>query len=49
MPTTIAIPAKNTRCLPALTAACVLLFCLPLCAYGKHIDVIEIDGPITPV
>ncbi len=49
MPTTAALPMKNKRCIPALTAACVLLMCLPLCAYGKHIDVIEIDGPINPV
>lgn len=49
MPTTAALPMKSKRCIPALTAACALLFCLPLCAYGKHIDVIEIDGPINPV
>jgi membrane-bound serine protease (ClpP class) len=40
---------KNKRYLMWLTTACVLLCCLPLCAYGKHIDVIEIDGPINPV
>ncbi len=49
MPSTAALPMKNKRYLLGLTAACVLLICLPLCAHGKHIDVIEIDGPINPV
>jgi membrane-bound serine protease (ClpP class) len=49
VPTTAAKPMKYIRWYRALITAVVMLACLPLCAYGTHIDVIEIDGPINPV